>query len=91
MGISLATVAQVVAITSATVHLGITVYNFIEEKTKKRKDRSKQNKEDKDQYKFQRDHRQEREIMNYYQRGNQKYNKMYDRWRDYDDDNFDYY
>lgn len=37
MGISLATVAQVVAITSATVHLGITVYNFIEEKKKKKK------------------------------------------------------
>ena len=75
MGISLATVAQVVAITSATVHLGITVYNFIEEKRIKAKKLSKQKNEDQYKFDFQNDFRQDREMMNYYQRWNQKYNK----------------
>ena len=94
MGTPLTTVVEVLTIVAGAVNLiniGIKAYNFIKEKIIKRKERSKQNEEDKDRNKFQRDHRQEREIMNYYQRRNQKYNKMYDRWRDYDDIDFDYY
>lgn len=91
MGITLATVGHILGIASAALSFITTAYNFIEEKFIKRKEWSKQNEEDKDQNKFQRDHRNEREIMNYYKRHNQKYNKKYDIRRDYDDDNFDYY
>ena len=79
------------SIKNTIVHICMSIIDFFNPIIYKTKERSKQNQEDKDQNKFQRDHRQEREIMNYYQRGNQKYNKMYDRLRDYDDDNFDYY
>ena len=98
MGDTLSLIEKGIRIVESLVNMGIKVYNCIEEKIIKRKERSKQNEEDKDQNKFQRDRRKEREIMNNYQRRNwnQQYNKMYDGrlkdYRGYDDDvNFDYY
>ena len=98
MGETLSLVEKGLRVVETLVNIGKTVYNFIEEKIIKRKERSKQNEEDKDRNKFQRAHRLEREIMNNYQRRNwnQQYNKMYDPrlkdYRGYDDDvDFDYY
>ena len=75
MGATLALVAQGVMIVGLAVDIGMRVYNFIEEKRIKAKKRSKQKNEDQYKFDFQNDFRQDREIMNYYQRWNQKYNK----------------
>lgn len=75
MGATLALVAQGVMIVGLAVDIGMRVYNFIEEKRIKAKKRSEQKNEDQYKFDFQNDFRQDREIMNYYQRWNQKYNK----------------
>lgn len=75
MGATLALVAQGVMIVGLAVDIGMRVYNFIEEKRIKAKKRSEQKNEDQYKFDFQNDFRQDREIMNYYQRCNQKYNK----------------
>lgn len=75
MGATLALVAQGVMIVGLAVDIGMRVYNFIEEKRIKAKKRSEQKNEDQYKFDFQNDFRQNREIMNYYQRWNQKYNK----------------
>jgi hypothetical protein len=75
MGATLALVAQGVMIVGLAVDIGMKVYNFIEEKRIKAKKRSEQKNEDQYKFDFQNDFRQDREIMNYYQRWNQKYNK----------------
>ena len=75
MGATLALVAQGVMIVGLAVDIGMRVYNFVEEKRIKAKKRSEQKNEDQYKFDFQNDFRQDREIMNYYQRWNQKYNK----------------
>lgn len=75
MGATLALVAQGVMIVGLAVDIGMRVYNFVEEKRIKAKKRSEQKNEDQYKFDFQNDFRQDREIMNYYQRRNQKYNK----------------
>ncbi len=75
MGTTLALVAQGVIIVGMAVDIGMRVYNFIEEKRIKAKKLSKQKNEDQYKFDFQNDFRQDREMMNYYQRWNQKYNK----------------
>lgn len=75
MGATLALVAQGVMIVGLAVDIGMRVYNFVEEKRIKAKKRSEQKNEDQYKFDFQNDFRQNREIMNYYQRWNQKYNK----------------
>jgi len=75
MGTTLVLVAQGVMIVGMAVDIGMRVYNFIEEKRIKAKKRSEQKNESQYKFDFQNDFRQDREIMNYYQRWNQKYNK----------------
>ena len=89
MGATLAIVGQGIALVGMAVDIGIRVYNFIEEKRKKGKEWSKQNKEDKYQNQFQKNYRQDRDIMNNYRRRNLQYNKMYDIRKDYNDYDYD--